>query len=463
MFETTPFTEQLRSLCLESKSGTLQVGSAQRTWRIHCHAGEIRWVDASPVWRTEEMPSDPVLALKKLLLDLASQDVLELTFTEGVESPPRNAAAFQLPMRELLASLAWNEDITAYRDRWIASNEMLRLSAAAMTNETSKITPEEGFLLSRLEAPTRLPDLLSISPFSETDTLRHLYTLYLLGFVEGLSAPSGTQAPKPIPSATAPRRTPPRAPSDSDDLLALTREIEGRSYLISHGSFYDLLDVSRQASQEEIRAAYHTLAKKFHPDRYKANAPDSLHEQLVNLFSHLSEAYETLADPAKRSAYDQHSTATPSPASAPQITAKTRLPDQLAAESFAHGERFFQQREFARAVPFLREAVRLKPNQSKYRILLAKSLAAIPQHGREAEEEFRKLIELHPRQADYYVLLGSFYKSINLPSRARKLFLQALEIDSTHRQALQEMGESPPEEEDRKGFQSQLKRLFRKK
>ncbi len=63
--------------------------------------------------------------------------------------------------------------------------------------------------------------------------------------------------------------------------------------------YYELLGVSRNASDSEIKKSYRRLAMKFHPDRNK-NKPSAEEK-----FKTVKEAYEVLSDPKKRSAYDQ--------------------------------------------------------------------------------------------------------------------------------------------------------------
>ncbi|MEK0084565.1 molecular chaperone DnaJ [Benzoatithermus flavus] len=63
--------------------------------------------------------------------------------------------------------------------------------------------------------------------------------------------------------------------------------------------FYDVLGVSRSASEAEIKRAYRTLAMKYHPDR---NPGDASAEAK---FKEINEAYEVLKDPQKKAAYDQ--------------------------------------------------------------------------------------------------------------------------------------------------------------
>jgi molecular chaperone DnaJ len=63
--------------------------------------------------------------------------------------------------------------------------------------------------------------------------------------------------------------------------------------------YYDILGLSRGASEQDIKSAFRRLAKDCHPDR---NAGDKGAE---TRFKELNEAYEALRDPQKRAAYDQ--------------------------------------------------------------------------------------------------------------------------------------------------------------
>jgi curved DNA-binding protein len=67
---------------------------------------------------------------------------------------------------------------------------------------------------------------------------------------------------------------------------------------VGYRDYYDALGVSRDASTDEIRAAYRKLARQNHPDVNKD--PDA-----QDRFKEISEAYEVLRDEDKRKAYDR--------------------------------------------------------------------------------------------------------------------------------------------------------------
>ncbi|MCE5387921.1 MAG: molecular chaperone DnaJ [Acidithiobacillus sp.] len=68
---------------------------------------------------------------------------------------------------------------------------------------------------------------------------------------------------------------------------------------MSKRDYYEILEVSRNCDDGELKTSYRRLAMRYHPDR---NPGDASAEER---FKEISEAYEVLSDPQKRRAYDQ--------------------------------------------------------------------------------------------------------------------------------------------------------------
>jgi molecular chaperone DnaJ len=64
--------------------------------------------------------------------------------------------------------------------------------------------------------------------------------------------------------------------------------------------YYEVLSVSRTASDQELKTAYRKLAMQYHPDRNPGNS------EAEEKFKECSEAYQVLSDPQKRAAYDRY-------------------------------------------------------------------------------------------------------------------------------------------------------------
>lgn len=71
---------------------------------------------------------------------------------------------------------------------------------------------------------------------------------------------------------------------------------------MANKNYYETLGVDKNATPDEIKSAYRTLAKKYHPDLNKS--PEAQEK-----FKEINEAYECLSDPTKKSNYDTYGSA----------------------------------------------------------------------------------------------------------------------------------------------------------
>ena len=80
--------------------------------------------------------------------------------------------------------------------------------------------------------------------------------------------------------------------------FVFSKRLFGSTVSVLSKNYYDILAVSKNSSQAEVKKAYYRQAKKHHPDR---NPGDTRAE---SLFQDISEAYDVLSDEKKRDEYD---------------------------------------------------------------------------------------------------------------------------------------------------------------
>ncbi|CAH8870337.1 unnamed protein product [Trichobilharzia szidati] len=99
-------------------------------------------------------------------------------------------------------------------------------------------------------------------------------------------------------SQGSPERTPESSKRRQSGNEFTKTQVDSLRKVLSCKDYYEILGVSRTASDEEIKKAYRILALKFHPD--KNSAPEA-----AEAFKKIKKASEVLMDPEKRQRYDQ--------------------------------------------------------------------------------------------------------------------------------------------------------------
>ena len=120
--------------------------------------------------------------------------------------------------------------------------------------------------------------------------------------------------------------------------------------------YYKMLDIPRNASEDEMRKAYRKMALKYHPDKNKS-------PEAEEKFKEIAEAYEVLSDPQKREIFDKYGEeglkGTPNPPGA-SGEFKFEMPSGFTAFTF-HGDPMSTfSRVFGREDPFKGMVYRLK-------------------------------------------------------------------------------------------------------
>lgn len=197
-------------------------------------------------------------------------------------------------------------------------------------------------------------------------------------------------------------------------------------------SYYQILGINKQASEEDIKKAYFQLARKFHPDRFDRSTPANYRAKIEDVFDKITKAYHTLTSRELRKVYDIRTPAAGVSDSGKDVVKK-------ADTKFRQAKTLYSQGRFEDAIVLLEEVVRLNKTKGGYFLLLALTETKIPAFRRKAEENFQKAIELEPWNPEGYVGLGILYKQEGMNLKATRLFQKALEYDSDHETARKEL------------------------
>jgi tetratricopeptide (TPR) repeat protein len=327
------------------------------------------------------------------------------------------------------------------------------LGAAAM-GFSGKLTPVESYVLSRIDSLTPVSDLSALTGLSEQEARCCACVLVAVGLLKRVG----------------------ESESEPEQLSKLREEVSRKLHFLTSADFYEVLGVTRKATIDEIKTAYYKLAKKFHPDRYRQPEHSELRSRLEALFAKITQAYETLSDPAQKAAYDERlkvqsdsigepatdlsdeadifgsqpnsqpmlrSTAEPtSPQAQPIAAAYARAvnPAQAAEYYYQQGRAHYEKKDYYTAVQLLREAVRLDPARPHYHYHLGVALVLNPRTRREGESHLIKAAELDPFNGKIRVRLGLLYKEAGLSKKAEHYFREALALDPSNRVAQRELG-----------------------
>jgi curved DNA-binding protein CbpA len=363
---------------------------------------------------------------------------------------------------------------------------VIRARSVGSRADSGRLIPLESYILSRIEAPTAVSDVGALSGVGDSDARRAVCALVAAGFLK--LADRGNEEEEDI------------AAREAEETLERIREDVMRQLHFSQSAdYYDILGVTRHATSAEIKTAYYHHAKKYHPDRYHQQESGELRAKLEALFALMTQAYDTLSQPAERAAYDERirknsgplnnepfkaasmTVAAPAPAVSetpapeeeqvgsslnkpsngyPVVNETSPLsplesdpadvvptipkngpqlpPAQLAELYYQQGRARFERKEYHAAVHLLREAIKFDPSRAPYHYHLGIALIRNPRTRREAEKHLTRAAQLEPFNAQIRVKLGLLYKEAGLTKRADQYFREALKMDPENRIAKRE-------------------------
>jgi DnaJ-domain-containing protein 1 len=216
---------------------------------------------------------------------------------------------------------------------------------------------------------------------------------------------------------------------------------------------YEVLDVEREISSSDLKAVYYQLARRYHPDRFRKNYAPLL-PRIESAFARITQAYDTLREDQLRRSYDAklevRKKADHLAESAPKASAPAAQPEPVvegvAAEpvvskaeraetQFKEGFAALGLGQRKVALGLFASAANAVPNEPRYRAYHGQMLAANEATRRAAEAELNAAVKLDPNNSEYRMMLAELYRDLGLKLRAKGEAERAVAADPNNRKA----------------------------
>ena len=316
------------------------------------------------------------------------------------------------------------------------------------------LLPAEVFLLSRVDRPTTVRELVAVSGLGHDETLGYLYALALAGLLKREhwhSVFRGDRAAPPPPKKIEPASPPPvereqTHETDAEDVERLLVRVKNAR------THYEVLGVQPEASAPDLKTVYYQLARRYHPDRFRKSDAGLL-SRIEAAFARITQAYDTLRDDQLRASYDaklevRKKTDRIADA-APKASAPVAEPEAVvdnstepvvsvaerAASQFKEGFAAFELGQKKVALALFAAAARAVPNEPRYRAFYGQALAGTEATRRAAEAELSAAVKLDPKNAEYRMMLAEVYRDLGLKLRAKGEAERAVAADPNNRKA----------------------------
>ncbi len=316
--------------------------------------------------------------------------------------------------------------------------------------EQLALTPSHGFLLSRIDGKTSIGEIISTLPAAEeTQACLFLYGLLVMGALR--FDPPVCEGKFSIGTFIREHEDQSTRETAQEALIRETyrRLLEARGPM-------EVLDVSAQASREEIERAYAVSRDLFSRDRILPRVREKLKSELSIIENRHLEAYLSLLQ------HRQHEANIQAQESASEVVkedvgvddllvrvemdkTKTKMAIEASGKQaelyFSKARKAKREGDYHNAIQYAKLAISYNEQDSRFYFLLAECQVLNPESKwqRMAEKSYLRATELNPWEPDYWYTLGKFYRKRGLSLRAKKQFLQALEIAPTHEPSQEEL------------------------
>ena len=350
-----------------------------------------------------------IYQLRRIAISIFSLQGGKWNFFPDEPHPPFREV-FEIPLAGILVEGARSIDhISFYSNQWLLHNP-LPFKEIPPQIEVYFTEQELGFYARLLEQSPRrtCQELIARLNILPVDFWRKILVFHLLGLLQFQKSGSSVDIGRDIAA-----------------LLAIHQQIQS-----TPGNVFALLGLAPDAPADIIENTRAEFLLRFSPERFGSAAAPEIKKIATDICRYIQ-----MVGP-RPDIQPSGKTETPLQiSSVPKPIPPGNQPEsslQKVWDLYLQGKEFYEQREFAKAIGFLKQAIKLDPAQGDFYYLLGLSQSESEIMKNDAEKNFKKAIKLKSWSADPVYALGMLFRSQEKLKMAERCFQRVKEISHDH-------------------------------
>jgi len=312
------------------------------------------------------------------------------------------------------------------------------------------LTPHEGYIMSRIDKVTSMNQIASITGIPELDVSKMLYALNTVGIIYFKDASMNGNANNEPNNGNL---TGAEVSKEKIRDEAIVEGVERFYRILDKANHYDILEVSREASAEDIKKGYIKQIKKFHPDKHSAKIYFDITGKLETITDKVTQAHNTLSDKEKKERYDHELK------QKDDRKMRNRDVDQK-EQIYQNAMNLLRGGRHYHAITMFQRGIQIAPNDKRFNLELGKLLSHREESAEKAKYYLKKVLKIDPSCIDCYLFLARMAKKQGNTLEAKKYFTDLATFDPTNKEAEEFLNGKA---NDKKDILSSFKGMFGKK